>query len=52
MGLAGSTTILAIFLGKEEMALLGVVEEKYDRIMRFEVIRDYFGNNSYPETEE
>jgi hypothetical protein len=42
--------ILAVSLGKEEVASPGVVEEKCERIVRFEVIWDDFGNNLYPET--
>jgi hypothetical protein len=40
--------IPAVFFGK--VASLGVVEEKCERIVHFEVIWDYFGNDSYPET--
>jgi hypothetical protein len=45
-------SIPGVFLGKEEIASMGVIEKKCERIMRFGVIGDCFGNNSYPEMEE
>jgi hypothetical protein len=41
--------IPAVFFGKEEVASLGVVDEKCERIVRFEVAWDYFGNDPHPE---
>lgn len=35
--------IPAVFEKEEEVGSLGVVEEKSERIVRFEVIRDYLG---------
>lgn len=43
--------IPTVFLGKEkEVVSLVVVEEKYEKTVRFEAVWDYFETNSYPET--
>lgn len=42
--------IPTVFLEKEEIASLGVMEKKYEKTVRFEAVWDYFESNSYPET--